>query len=235
MLGTGSLADFLEDIGVSQRFINFEILEEAMSAILALLTAIVLITIGVLRGKRASASAAPVIVKRYYHPGHTWMRVTEDGEVVVGVDEFAQSVIGSVDGVRLPGLLKSLHQGDVAWHVWHGHRLVPMVSPVSGRVIEKNEMVLHNPSLINTSPYGDGWLLRVRPYRLHSQLRNLFSGKWALAWQDLARQQLGRLFAGTPALMYQDGGVLLKDLSDRCSDAEWDAIREEFFLSNGKL
>jgi hypothetical protein len=41
---------------------------------------------------------------------------------------------------------------------------------------------------------------------------------------------LRRYFSGTPALMYQDGGVLLKNLSDRCSDDEWNAMVKEFFL-----
>jgi glycine cleavage system H protein len=183
-----------------------------------------------MRRKRRRRVVSPVLVRRYVHPGHAWLRVTEDGEVVVGVDDFAQSLVGTVDEVALPRLLKSLSQGQVAMHIWHGHRCVPIVSPVSGRVIEKNEMVLRDPSLVNSSPYGDGWLLRVHPAKLEAQLRNLLAGKWVHVWQEMAMNQLRRYFSGTPALMYQDGGVLLKNLSDRCSDDEWNAMVKEFFL-----
>lgn len=201
-----------------------------MSVILGVMTAIVLIVWGMLHKAKARHSAAPVLVKRYIHAGHTWMRETEDGDVLVGIDDFAQSVIGTIEEIELPSLLKRLVQGNPGWKVKHGHRLVPMVSPVSGRVIEKNEMVLRNPLLINSSPYGDGWLLRVRPTRLNMQLNNLFSGRAASQWLERAREQVIRMFTTTPALMYQDGGLLIKDLADRVSDAEWDVLAKELFL-----
>jgi glycine cleavage system H protein len=202
-----------------------------MSAILALLSVIVLMIVGLIRRSNVHATvASPVLVKRYIHPGHTWVRETEDGDVLVGVDDFAQSVIGTVEGLELPRLLKSVEQGKVAWNVRHGSRTVPMVCPVSGRVIEKNEMVMVNPSLVNSAPYGDGWLIRVRPRRLPSQLHNLITGKSAQVWLDGARAQLARFFSGTPALMYQDGGIMLKNLADRCSEEEWGRLVSEFFL-----
>ena len=203
-----------------------------MSVMLALVAAAALIIIGMFRTRRIQPHVPPVLVQRYTHPGHGWVRMTEDGDVLVGMDDFAQSLIGSIDEVKLPGLLHGVSQGSVAWQVWHGHRPVPMVSPVTGRVIEKNEMVLRNPSLINTSPYGDGWLFKVRPKKLPSQLRNLLTGKAAQLWQDGVKARLIGFFSGTPALMYQDGGVLLKDLADRCSDEEWQQIVGEFFLTD---
>ncbi|MBI4535002.1 MAG: glycine cleavage system protein H, partial [Ignavibacteriae bacterium] len=162
--------------------------------------------------------------------GHTWTRLTENGDVLVGVDDFAQSLIGTIDEVKLPRLLRRVKQGGIGWQVWHGHRLVSLVSPVSGWVVQKNEMVLHNPSLVNVSPYGDGWLMRIKPRKLSSQLTNLLSGKAVQQWQEDAKAQLIWLFSGTPALMYQDGGMLLDNLADRCSDDEWKKVAKEFFL-----
>lgn len=202
-----------------------------MSVLLALTAALILIVWGMIRARKPQKSAAQVLVQRYVHPGHAWLRMTEDDDVLVGIDDFAQSVIGTVEEVRLPRLLHSVRQGKTAMFVRHGDRLVPIVSPVTGRVMQKNEMAMHNPTLLNTSPYGDGWLIRVRPRKLAPQLLNLFTGRWAMQWQDLARAQLARMFSGTPALMYQDGGMLLRDLADRCSDAEWRAIEREVFLA----
>jgi glycine cleavage system H protein len=202
-----------------------------MSAILALVTITVLIVIGWFRSKKSKAHVEEVIVPRYIHPGHTWARVTEDGDVLVGIDDFGQSLIGTIDEVKVPRLLRKVRQGEVAWRVWHGHRQVGLVSPVNGRVIEKNEMVLRNPSLVNTAPYGDGWLLRIKPRRFSAQLNNLMTGKPAHQWLDVARARLSGFFATTPALMYQDGGVLLKDFADRCSDEEWHRLTKEFFLT----
>ena len=201
-----------------------------MSVILAIVTAIILIVIGLVRARHPQPHAEQVLVKRYIHQGHTWARMTEDGDVLVGIDEFAQSLIGSIDEVKLPRLLRHLTQGEVGWHLVHGNRQVPLVSPVSGRVIEKNEMVLRNPTLINSSPLGDGWLLRIRPHKLSTQVHNLLTGRQVQQWQDMAKAQLSHIFSGTPALMYQDGGIMIKNLSDRCSDVEWQKITKEFFL-----
>jgi glycine cleavage system H protein len=205
--------------------------EHNMSTLLALAAGIVLILVGLVRRSRERAHVeSPVIVKRYIHPGHTWVRETEDGDVLVGIDDFAQSLIGTVDALSLPRLLRSVEQGKVAWTVRHGSREVPMVCPVSGRVVEKNEMVSSDPTLVNSSPYGDGWLIRVRPRRLPAQLNNLITGKSAQKWLDGARAELARFFSGTPALMYQDGGVMLTNIADRCSDEEWKRLVSEFFL-----
>ncbi|MBI5474107.1 MAG: hypothetical protein HY961_17365 [Ignavibacteriae bacterium] len=202
-----------------------------MSIILGILAALVLIVWGILRKKEPAKTETPALVKRYIHRGHSWMRETNDGDVLVGIDDFAQSLIGTIDSVQLPRLLKRVQQGKASWIVQHGNRVVPFVSPVTGRVIEKNEMVQRNPLLINSSPYGDGWLLRIRPSRLHTQLNNLITGKAAQQWMELAKNQLVRIFDATPALMYQDGGVIIKNLSDRASDDEWRRILSEFFLA----
>jgi glycine cleavage system H protein len=200
-----------------------------MSLILALAVATIIVLVRMMQKEKPSANTKPVLVKRYVHPGHGWLKLTQDGDVVVGIDDFGQSVIGSVEEVKLPRLLQRVRQGEVGWIVKHGQRIVPMRSPVNGRVIEKNEMVLSNPHLINSSPYGDGWLFKVRPSKINSQLHNLFTGKDASRWLDAERSELGRCFSGTPALMYQEGGVLLQNLADKCSDAEWDKIARQFF------
>jgi glycine cleavage system H protein len=202
-----------------------------MSVILGITAACILIIWGILRKTQLHVTANPVLIERYLHPGHTWMRITEEGDVLVGIDDFAQNLVGTIEGIELPRILQRVEQGEAAWVVWHQHRSVPFVSPVSGRVIQKNEMVLRNPMLVNASPYGDGWLLRIRPRKLKAEVNNLFTGKAVTHFLEHAKEQLVRIFSTTPALMYQDGGVIMKDLSDRVSDDEWKMLAKEFFLA----
>jgi glycine cleavage system H protein len=201
-----------------------------MSAVLAFLTALVLILLSMIRKKSPREISEPVLVKRFIHPGHTWVRETGDGYVYVGIDSFAQSVIGTIHDLKLPRLLSRVKQGAGAWDLWHGSRHLKMVSPVTGWVVEKNEMVLRDPSLINLAPYGDGWLFKVKPIRLSRESSNLLTGKAAQQWQDVVREQLRRFFGTTPALMMQDGGVMLDNISDRCSEHEWNNLCKEFFM-----
>lgn len=198
-----------------------------MSTILGILSALVIIIWGIIRKRPVPTN--PVFVPRYIHPGHTWTRMTADGDALVGIDDFAQTVLGRIDTVGLPRLLHRARQGQPVFRLAHGKREVEFVSPLSGRVIEKNEMVMNNPSLVNSAPYGDGWLVRIRPARFAIESHNLFAGKTAHQFIEQAKEQLVRLFSGTPALMYQDGGIIIKDLSDRLSDDEWNLLVREFF------
>lgn len=199
-----------------------------MSAILALVTALILIAVAIVWKRKPAVDQSPVLVRRYVHPGHTWVRLTDDGYAIVGVDEFAEALIGTIEEVEMPRLLRRVRQGEIACHVWHGDRVVPLVSPIDGRVVEKNEMVLKNPTLINTSPLGDGWIFKVRVANAKRQLSNLLTGRSAQQWQDAARMQLSRFFNGTPALMYQDGGVLISNIAERCSEEEWKSVAKQF-------
>jgi glycine cleavage system H protein len=201
-----------------------------MSVLLAIATACVLIIWNISRKTVVKKASQPVFIQRYIHPGHMWMRLTEDGDVLVGIDEFAQSLIGTVEHVALPHLLKRVDQGQVALTVQHGKRVVPLLSPVSGRVIQKNEMVHANPSLVNSSPYGDGWLFRVRPHKLHVQLNNLFVGKATQQWLAQAKAHLVQIFSTTPAIVYQDGGEITTNFADKVSDDEWNLLAKEFLL-----
>jgi|WetSurMetagenome_2_1015567.scaffolds.fasta_scaffold149783_1 glycine cleavage system H protein len=200
-----------------------------MSLILALVTATIIVLYRMTRKEKPAEIAKPVLVKRYVHPGHSWLKITQDGDVLVGLDDFGQSLIGTIDEVKLPRLLRRIRQGESGWTVRHGNRSIAMRSPVTGWIVERNEMVLNNPSLINSAPYGDGWLFKVRPSKINLQLQNLLTGRDASRWQDTERAELGRFFTGTPALMFQEGGVLLQNLADKCSDTEWKSLAAKFF------
>lgn len=202
-----------------------------MSTILALITALVLIFVGTVRSRKTREPAPEVLIKRLVHPGHAWVRTTQEGYAFVGVDDFTQSVVGRIDGVALPRLLTRVKQGEAAWRLQHGERSLSMISPVSGWVVERNNAILRDPSLVNSSPFGQGWLFKVRPYKLSAEIRNLLTGREARRWQDAVRGHLQGFFSGTPALYMQDGGVLLQGLADRCSDDEWERLAKEFFLS----
>ena len=219
-----------QDIWIRTQPVVSNALEEVMSVILTLITLAILILLGMARKERPVSQENGVIVKRFLHPGHSWIRLTGDGEAFVGIDAFAQSVIGRIDEVRLPRLLHFVKQGEPVIRVRHGERMLSLVSPISGRVIERNEMVLRSAERINSSPYGEGWLFKVHPRALEPQLRNLLRGKWARAWQDVSMAQLGRAFSATSELRFQDGGTIVPDLADKSTPEQWNTIATEFFF-----
>lgn len=201
-----------------------------MSTILAILMILTLVLTEHMRRKKKKE---PVFTRQYIHPGHTWMRMTQDGDVMVGVDDFAAGVLGEISSIVLPRYLTKVRQGKPSFTIDHNGRSVTFVSPVTGRVVEKNEMVLNYPALAIVSPLRDGWLFKVHPSDLPNERRNLLAGRWAEIWMEMARTNLLRFFSMSPVPVSQDGGKIVSDLPHRCSEAEWNTLKREFFFDMG--
>jgi glycine cleavage system H protein len=109
-----------------------------------------------------------------YSETHEWLR--EDDEVVVGITEHAQSLLGEVVFVRLPEVGIDVHAGDEVCVLESVKAAGDVYSPVSGRVIEVNEALEEGMSIINEDPYGDGWLFKLAP-RDRSELDHLLDAE----------------------------------------------------------
>ena len=96
-----------------------------------------------------------------YTSEHEWIRLNGD-EGTVGITDFAQEQLGDVVYVELPEAGTQLVQGDTFGSVESVKAVSDLFAPVSGEVLERNESLLDAPELVNTSPYGDGWLLKLR-------------------------------------------------------------------------
>jgi len=169
--------------------------------------------------------------ERYYHPGHSWVMPEGKNVVKVGVDDFAQKLVGTPNAISLPRPGDRLEQGDKGWQLRVDSKSVAMLSPVHGEVLAVNEEILKSPELINQDPYGDGWLMKVSAPRLKANLRNLLSGKLARAWMHETEKALREKMTGGLGLALQDGGVPVAGIAKNLSPDSWDEIAGEFLLS----
>lgn len=97
-----------------------------------------------------------------YTDQHEWVR--DDGEVVViGITHFAQDQLGDVVYVDLPGPGAEVTAGQVFGEVESTKSVSDLYAPVSGTVAERNEDLDERPELVNADPYGDGWMVAIRP------------------------------------------------------------------------
>ena len=203
-----------------------------MSTILALMMVILLLLTERFRRARVTAR---VFTRHYTHPGHMWVRQTRDGDVMVGIDPLAAGFIGQIDDIRFPRYLKRLHQGEPCCTLCHGSHSITLTCPVSGWVVDKNEMVVHHPSLVSGSPQGEGWLFKIYPSNFGFETRNLLTGRWAEAWTDMAQTHLIRSLGSAPLALSQDGGTLFRDFPKQCSESDWYRLRRELFLDDAPV
>ena len=97
---------------------------------------------------------------RRYTKEHEW--ALQQGErILVGITDYAQDQLGDVVFVGLPDLGSEVHAGQPLGEVESTKSVSDVYSPVSGKVVARNEDVEQNPEVVNSDPYGAGWLIAV--------------------------------------------------------------------------
>ena len=97
-----------------------------------------------------------------YTAEHEWVRRTGDDTVRVGITDFAQSSLGDVVFVQLPAVGTEIAAGDTFGEVESTKSVSDLYAPVSATVVAVNTDLDANPQLVNSDPYGQGWLLELR-------------------------------------------------------------------------
>jgi len=97
-----------------------------------------------------------------YRESHEWVRDEGDGTVVVGISDHAQAALGDMVFIELPEPGMSYDQGEPCAVVESVKAASDIYAPVSGEVIEANGALEDTPELVNTDPYVDGWLFKVK-------------------------------------------------------------------------
>lgn len=98
-----------------------------------------------------------------YTDEHEWLRREEDGSVTVGITDHAQAALGDLVYVELPEVDQELEVGGEMAVVESVKAASDVYAPVGGVVLEVNEELADDPEKINADPYGDGWIVRIRP------------------------------------------------------------------------
>ncbi|GAB2550099.1 glycine cleavage system protein GcvH [Leucobacter ruminantium] len=94
-----------------------------------------------------------------YSAEHEW--INDESPAVVGVSEVAADALGEIVYVELPEVGATIEAGSVIGEIESTKSVSELYSPVSGEVVEVNETVVDDPTLVNSDPYGAGWLIKV--------------------------------------------------------------------------
>lgn len=110
--------------------------------------------------KEISQLVLPEDVK--YATDHEWARVEGD-HVVIGLADYAQDQLGDIVFVELPEVGDSFDRGEEFGTVESVKAVSELYMPIGGEVVAINEGLENDPSLVNSAPYGTGWLIRIKP------------------------------------------------------------------------
>ncbi|MEE9252701.1 MAG: glycine cleavage system protein GcvH [Thermodesulfobacteriota bacterium] len=106
---------------------------------------------------------------------HEWARVKGD-VIVIGITDYAQDALGEIVYIELPGVDKKVSKGDVLGAVESTKAVSDLFSPLGGEIVEVNEVLLESPEIINSDPYGEGWMFKIEPSEVE-ELEELMSAE----------------------------------------------------------
>ena len=96
-----------------------------------------------------------------YTKDHEWAKI-ENGVATIGITDFAQGELGDIVFVELPEVGKSFNAGDAFGTIEAVKTVTDLFSPISGNIVAINEGLDNDTGKVNSDPYGDGWLVKIR-------------------------------------------------------------------------
>lgn len=109
-----------------------------------------------------------------YNETHQWAKI-ENGKVRVGITDFAQKQLKEIVYVELPEVGDEVSQGDEFGTIESVKAVSELYAPVSGTIVEVNEALEDSPEMINSDPYGEGWMIVIEASNLEEEKENLLS------------------------------------------------------------
>ena len=120
-----------------------------------------------------------------YSPKHTWAQITPEGNIRVGVSDYAQRHLKGIAHVHLEPEGTEIKQMNPFGVVETWMFMFDLYAPVSGKIVKINEALKDDPHLINEDPYGEGWIVEIKPKNslmLEKELSDLLSARQYNRW-----------------------------------------------------
>jgi glycine cleavage system H lipoate-binding protein len=164
----------------------------------------------------------------YFSPGHTWIKIEDNGMVRMGIDDFVCRLLGQFDTLSAPLMGKKLIQGKPAITLTRQGHKVSFIAPVNGIVTEINTHARKTPGLIPYAPYTDGWILTLYCPDLKADLKTLLFMASSKRFMDASVTHLYGFLEEHTQLKTADGGTLISDIYGNLSGVPWDDLVKEF-------
>jgi glycine cleavage system H lipoate-binding protein len=181
-----------------------------------------------------NVSGFNVVEDYYYHFGHSWVHIEDDGYIKVGIDDFSSKVLGTADAINLPPKGGVLRRGEIGCVLNFNDKKAPIQSPVSGTVYAVNDKVLKQPAVAHDDPYHDGWLFILVPANIKSDLEGLYSGKECSQWMEKESQNLHELLGPGYKNLAATGGEPIDDIIGHFPEISWDRLVRTLFRAAEK-
>lgn len=165
---------------------------------------------------------------------HTWFRTDPAGGLEIGVDPLITYAVGAVSALVLPKPGDQVIAGQPLLRVERAGHTITVPSTLTGKVLAVNESLPSQPTLLNSDPYGAGWVCRLTPTSAGAMTPEMRFGEKAILWLESEFKRLGEFLTvqvslGSPlGATSQDGGFPSAGCLGELGEAAWAAFEDEF-------
>lgn len=172
----------------------------------------------------------------YFDKTHTWAFMEQNGFVKVGIDDFLQHVTGTITRIRMKESGEKVRRGEKIMTIIRNGKQMDIYSPVSGVIREQNQSLLSDASMVNKSPYSEGWVYLIEPKNWLKEMQFLFmAGKYKNWLQDEFTRLKDFLAASMKSnttvyahVVLQDGGELTDHVLADLGPEVWEDFQTNF-------
>lgn len=164
----------------------------------------------------------------YLHPGHMWLQRHERSQAIIGLDQFASSLIGPPDQIEMPENGTLVHKGEPLVTVTRQGRTAHLLAPISGMVTAANTYLKPHRPLQRREGVPSTWMVRLHTNEMRRALKELFIGK---RLQSFLQREIQRLFGDIEAVagpLTADGGHLGDDIYGNLPELGWEQLAARY-------
>ncbi len=170
-------------------------------------------------GESTSSREYNVPAGFFVAPEHTWVKIEPDGRVRIGVDDFAQKILGPIEAVQLPQVGQKVNRGQTLFACRQGQRSANLAAPLSGAVTAVNDDLAKHADAVKQHPYEAGWICLLEPDSLAEELSVLKIGNAAVKWYQEEIERFAKII--------QKSGVP----TDTLDDEQWNHFTRSFLYT----
>jgi len=172
---------------------------------------------------------------------HTWAFMERDGAVRIGVDDFIQHITGTVTRLKMKKQGEKIVKGEQILSLIQNGKQLNIYSPLSGTITATNEILTRNSSIINSSPYSDGWVYKIEPENWIKETRVMIMAEKYSEWvrdefsrlKDFLATTLGGNELKLSQVVLQDGGEIREGLLEDFGPEIWEDFQTGFIDKSG--
>ncbi|HEY4611379.1 MAG TPA: hypothetical protein VII11_00170 [Bacteroidota bacterium] len=190
---------------------------------------------------RAAPRAERFVIPRgyFFSPKHVWLEILGSGNARVGLDDFIQKIVGTIDSVRLVPERVAVKRGDSILTILQNGRELSITAPISGKVLAVNDVLVNSPELLKQDPYLSGWIATIQPENLSAEVKTMSVAEEAAAWlrkevarfRDFISIRTPQLATGVTML---DGGTPMLGALQGAEPNVWKDFEREFLLETAE-